>query len=568
MGLTNALQIGRSGLLSSQAAIEVAGNNLANATTRGYHRQEINLAPIGDQAIGNNAFVGRGQQIQSITRQINEVLEQRIRDATSGHAETQVSRDFLLRIESIQNELSDSDLSSSLNAFFNAWSELAGAPNEAAQRNLAVQAGENLAAKIKDIRSALTDLQLQVDAEIGQSAEEVDSLLSQIEKVNLDIVAAERGNLSSAHSLRDERDQLMSELSEYLEISVIENSQGMYDVFVDSEPLMLNGRSRGIDLLQETVDGQTQLKLVLQDNGREILVDTGKLGGGLAAREEYILGAVGALDEFTSSLIYEVNKIHAQGQGAVNFSSVAGTYAIADATAALDSDAAGLAFDIQHGSFELNVTQQSTGLRESTTIDLDLDGIGGANTTLNDLIAQINAVDGVTATTTLDGRLSIAATSGDFSISFSDDSSGALAALGINTYFDGSNSLDVAVNSTLHNDSSLVATGQEHIAGDNRTALAIAALRSTGVDSAGGISLTEMWNRHVGDMATALSQQQTAFETEANVLANLSAQQQSISGVNVDEETINLMSYQRSYQASARFLNVVDELLQTLLNLL
>src|SRR5690606_1014228 len=106
-----------------------------------------------------------------------------------------------------------------------------------------------------------------------------------------------------------------------------------------------------------------------------------------------------------------------------------------------------------------------------------------------------------------------------------------------------------------------------HLAGDNRNALAIVALREQGVAALSGFSLTQYWNRHVEDFAARLGQAKSAVAADTVVRENLEAQQQSVSGVNADEEAIDLIRYQRAYQASARFLTVVDELLQTLMAL-
>ena len=94
-----------------------------------------------------------------------------------------------------------------------------------------------------------------------------------------------------------------------------------------------------------------------------------------------------------------------------------------------------------------------------------------------------------------------------------------------------------------------------------------AALRDTGVSTLGGQSLTGFWNRHVEDVSIRTAQAIDQLNADSVVKENLQVQQQAFSGVNADEETIDLMSYQRMYQANARFLNVVDELMQTLIGI-
>ncbi len=567
MTLGNALQIGRSGLSAAQAGIEVAGNNLANAATRGYHRQRVDLVPIGDQQIANNAFVGRGAQISAIVRQIDEALEGRLRGSIADQAGAEAARDVLIQIEGIQNELTDNDLSSHLSAFFNAWSELANVPDSFAQRSLVVQEGSNLALFIRDQQSKLTDLRDQVDEQIADAIASVKDLLQQIEDLNVQIGKVERGR-DSAHSLRDQRDVMLSQLSQYLDVSTVELDSGMVDVFIGSTPIVLNGQRRELELNVQTVNGESQISVIVSDDGRVVTPTSGTLGGLIIAREGHVQGAIAALDEFAASLIHQVNLAHSQGQGKVLFDTATGTVRVEDATAALNATDAGLAFTPEHGSFQIHVTQISTATRTTSTINIDLDDLGGDDTTLNSLIADITGVANISASATADGRLTITADSNDIEISFSDDTSGALAALGVNTYFSGSDAIDIAVSDTVQDDPDLLATGIDHVPGDNRNALSIADLRTERLDDLGGVSLTDVWSRHVEDFATRLGQSRLSVETNTAVRENLTAQQQSVSGVNTDEEAINLIAFQRAYQGSARFLSIVDELMQTLLTIL
>ena len=152
MSLNGALHIGRSAILSSQAAMQVAGNNMANAATPGYHRQIASLAPSRSNGIGRNQFVGTGVHLHSISRVIDTALQARMRSAISDENASQIDYSFLSAIETIQNELSDQDLSSRLSEFFNAFSELANAPNDHAVRSVVLQQGASLSGHINDLR--------------------------------------------------------------------------------------------------------------------------------------------------------------------------------------------------------------------------------------------------------------------------------------------------------------------------------------------------------------------------------------------------------------------------------
>lgn len=567
MGLTGALQVGRTGLLTSQVALQTAGNNLANISTDGYHRQRVNQIALPGQQIQHGMFLGSGVGLQSIQRVVDEALEGRLRTAISNEAGSQVRQDLLRQVEAIEGEFSDIDLSSKLSAFFNAWSELANNPQDLSLRTLVLQEAATLSDFVTDLRTGFTDLRAQADAAAGTEAEQADALLDKIAELNHRIALADAGT-GGAGALRDQRDNALSELSQYLDISVYEQTSGAVDVYVGSIPVVLGTTSRGVELRTATVDGDVQISLHTRADGSELDTSKGSLGAIIDFRTNDLQNAIDTLDTFAGQLIFQVNKLHSSGQGLEGFTSLTQATQVLDATAALnDLDATGLDFAAQHGSFVLHVTQKSTGARTATTINVDLDGIGGNDTTLNSLAAAIDAVGDVSAAVGPDGRITITSDAGDFEFSFSDDSSGVLAALGINTFFTGGSAADISLNQVVLDDPSRLAASANHELGDNSNALALAGLRDTGVTELGGFSLTAYWRRHVEDFAIRLSAAQENTQADGVIRESLKAQQQSISGVNADEETINLIQAQRAFQASARFVSVVDELMETLLSI-
>jgi flagellar hook-associated protein 1 FlgK len=282
-------------------------------------------------------------------------------------------------------------------------------------------------------------------------------------------------------------------------------------------------------------------------------------------RSETVDPAIADLDNLSRALIFQVNRIHSQGQGTRGYSSVTGLNTVRDVTGNLAADATGIPFDIRNGSFELHVTNQSTGERTTVLVAVDPN-----TTSLTQLAARISAAfPGGTgsASVTPDGALKIDATNG-YEVSFSDDSSGALAALGINSFFGGSDATDIAVNQAIVDDPRLLASGQGHVGGSNGTALAIAALETLGVDSLGGRSIRGFWQSATTDLAVRTQAANTRAESAMLVRESLDAQIQAVSGVSIDEESINMLSYQRQFQAAAKYIATIDETLQTLLTII
>lgn len=579
MGLTSALQIGASGLLSSQAAIQVAGNNLSNMATEGYHRTESGISAVRAREIQNGIFVGQGVQLQSIGRMVDEALEARLRGAVSDHAGSLAMQDLLSEIEAVQNELSSVDLSTRLGTFFNAWSDLANNPQDLSLRSLVVEEAGTVTDYIQSLRGEYARMQQRVDERIGNAADTVNNLLDQVASLNNQIVLQEGGRSSEATGLRDQRDMLLTELSEYMDIFTVPQQGGGLDVYAGSLPIIIGGNSRGVMVQSQAVDGVLETTLRIATDNSELDIQSGEIGMLLSFRGTALDDAIRTLDTFTNNLIFEVNRLHSQGSGLSQLDAITGTEFVTDTTAILDRPESGLNFTPVHGSFELHVTQQSTGQQVTTTIQIDLDGIDSSgaptrvalppsdDTTLDSLTTDIDDIDNITAVITPDGRLQITSDSTDFQFTFSDDTSGVLAALGINTFFTGSDAFDAGINMGLVGDPRYVAGARDQLPGDNGGALEIAEMRSVGLDSLNGLSLQGYWNRHVEAIAIQTNQAREQLQADSVVMENLQLQQQSFSGVNADEETIDLLKYQRMYQANARFISVVDELMQTLLNL-
>lgn len=575
MSLTGSLNIGRSALSASQVAIQVTGNNFANASTPGYSRQRVNLQALSDQRWGNY-FLGRGVGIASIQRQVDAALQARLNGSISQQASADIGSSFLSQLESVVNELGDNNLSDQFDKFYSAWSEIANSPNRDGARALVVQQGRTLAAAIQSTRRDLFSARAQLDQQLGASVNQADNLLNQIAAINVQIVNSEGGS-AEANALRDQRDTLISGLSQIMDVSTIEQANGAVDVLVGSTPVVLAGLNRGVTL-QRSVDGETVTVNVRAD-GTQLSINGGTIGGLLEQRGGAVDRTIDSLDRVAGQLIFQVNRIHSTGYGGTNFSSVRSTLTVpaTDTTRALNDPAnttfAGLPFSANNGGFFVTVKNDQTGASQTVRINVDLDGITntGAPGTADDtsvasLAGDLNGVANLSATINPDGTLSIAAGTG-YSVSFSEDSSGVLAVLGVNTYFTGTDATNIGIRQALIDEPRLLATGQT-IAGqptDNGAALAIAGLRTATNDALSGASIAGAWR----DVAQVIGAEAQAAASRADastiVRDNLEAQHSAISGVSLDEESINLLNYQRMYQGAARFISTVDELTQTLL---
>jgi len=565
MGLNGALQIGRSAMLSSQAAISVTGNNLANAATPGYHRQIAGLTPNGSSPIGRNQFVGTGVALTTINRAIDSALQSRLRDAISDENAAAIDERFLSSVEAIQNELSDNDLSSKLSAFFNAFSELANNPIDNAVRSVVVQQAVSLTDHVNLLQDQYTMLRTESDRAIGASVERVDGLLGEIAVLNGQIAMAEGGGGGgSANSLRDRRDQLIDEVSGFIDIDTVPQENGSVDILVGSIPVVLAGESRGVTMRTQSGPNGLEVSIRVEEDGTILDAKSGSIGALQRQREETILPAMATLDDFASQLVFQVNDIHAQGQGLANRTEVSGSVVGIDADENLNATGSGVPWEIRNGVFELHVVNASTGLRATYQVAVDPDEMS-----LQDLVDRINVDLGVsdaTASIGPSGEFRITADPGH-EIAFSDDSSGVLAGLGVNGLFTGSNAREITVDAALLDDPSLLATSKDFTSGGNDSALAIVELENRAIDAFGGRSLREKWQSEVNTLAVATGAARTRYESSVLVRESLEAQNQAVSGVSIDEEAIDLMTLQRQFQAAARFITVIDEAMQVLLSI-
>lgn len=567
MGLNGALLIGRSAILSSQAAISVAGNNMANAATPGYHRQIASLAPSRPEAIGRNQFVGTGVSLVSVNRAIDTALQSRLRDAIADESAAGIDERFLTSVETIQNELSDQDLSSRLSAFFNAFSELANNPLDGAVRSVVLQQGVGLADHVNLIRDEYTTLRTEADRSLAVSVDRVDGLLSEIATINSQIAAAEGGQggvSGGANSLRDRRDQLVDELSGFLDVTTIDQPNGAVDILVGSIPVVLAGESRGLDMRVESGPDGQRVTVRVGADGSILDVQSGSIGALMRQREETIQPAIEAIDEFAGELIYQVNLVHGQGQGESLRSSAMGFVQLDDPSVSLQAMGSGLGWPVQNGTFELHVVDQATGQRSTHLVTVD-----PQNDSLEDVVDRINvdlAIPDVTASVGPNGEFQLIANTGK-DLAFSADTSGFLAAMGVNGFFSGSDATNIAVDQDLLDDPSLLATSSDFTTGGNGTALAMVDLETKAIDGLGGRSLREKWQASVNELAVRTSAARTTLESSRLVRSSLDAQNQAVSGVSLDEEAIDLMSLQRQFQAAARFITVIDEAMQVLLSI-
>jgi len=335
--------------------------------------------------------------------------------------------------------------------------------------------------------------------------------------------------------------------------------------------------TRGITIDRIATDEGLTARVAVSDNLDTLRVETGALGGLLETRTGAIDETLASLDDIASSLIFEVNKLHSTGINEQWLTESNATLQIEPANQALalndpaNDDLAELPFAPENGGFFVHVRNDDTGTSDQVFVPVDLDGIDAAglpgtadDTSAEDIRAALDAVPGLGASFDASGRLEIAADTG-FSFAFSDDSSGALATLGVNSFLTGTDARSIGVSEDtpillgrLGSDGSFTA---------NANALEIAALADTATESLGGRSVTRYWSDRTQDVAVLAGSARTQADADKLVRESLDSQRAAVSGVSVDEESINMLNYQRQYQGAAQIVAATREMFDTLIAL-
>src|SRR5919109_65378 len=163
MSLFGSIQLAKNALRTQQIGLQVVGQNIANANTPGYIREEVILSPAPTQRQGG-LLLGLGVQVEAVVQKIDKFLEERLRNAKSERVSSETKEQAYLELESILGELGETDLSTSLNQFFSAVHNVLSQPEDVGIRNLAVLQGKTLtqdirtlAERVREVRSDLND---------------------------------------------------------------------------------------------------------------------------------------------------------------------------------------------------------------------------------------------------------------------------------------------------------------------------------------------------------------------------------------------------------------------------
>jgi flagellar hook-associated protein 1 FlgK len=565
MSLFSSIRMAANALQANQIAMQVVGQNIANVNTPGYIREEIRLAPAPTQRKGH-LLLGLGVEVEAIVQKLDSFLEGRLRGSVSDRVEAETRESVYMQLEGLIGELSDTDLSTAMNNFFSAINDVLNQPESVSVRNLAVLQGNSLTTNINRLSQRASEIRTDLNDRIINMAGDINRLLEEISRLNLRIADTEGGDISTSDAvgLRDIRLNALQDLAKLIDIDVKEQPGGGMVVSSGGDFLVFGGVARHVEVVLDSDRGLSIAGIHISETDSALKPAAGELAGLLSARDDIIRDFLEQMDDFTATMVFEFNKIYSRGQGITGFVDLTAEFAVNDTSLALDS--AGLEFTPTNGSLQVMVQNKKTGQTKTTDIMIDLDGLGD-DMTLEELATALDDIDGISSSVLPTRKLAISSDSKDLVFYFSGDSSGVLAALGLNTFFSGSTAMDVNVNEILKVDPAKFAASRGGLGADTENAIELAAFLDYAIASKNDASLAILYNQitsqatHGAAIARSVAEGARVFEQ------TLYGQKLATSGVSLDEEAVSMLAYQRAFQAAARYIATLDEMFELLVTL-
>ena len=271
------MSIGKSAMYASYAALQTTGNNIANANTPGYSRQEAQLANAPDQFTGSG-FFGKGVSVTTVARAYDKYLTNQ---AVGTHAVAQADAARSTKLGELENvfPLGSTGVGYAAGEFLNAFVDVANLPTDASARQVVLSQAQELASRFRSAGDQLGQLQAGVSLDVRTTVTEVNSLATQIAKVNHQI-AGLKGTSQPPNRLLDQRDQLIGELASKIGVTTIEADDGSVGVFIGGgQNLVLGSNATALKAVPDAFDS-SKVALAMGEGAASRLIPAGSLAGG------------------------------------------------------------------------------------------------------------------------------------------------------------------------------------------------------------------------------------------------------------------------------------------------
>jgi len=559
--LNSSLNLGQRALSLNQRAMQTVGHNIANQETEGFSRQEVHSGTSAPDPTG----VGGGADAQPTSRVYDKFVQQKILQENPRSGMFKTRGEFLQKIEIIFSETEGNGLHQKLNEFWNSWNQLSNQPESEPARIQLKEKSDLLASGFRTMHSQLKGLRNELNTRLMATVNRVNELGQKVAELNRQINSYESG-MRVANDMRDARNKAIEELSDLVDINSFEDPNGRTTVIIGRDWTLVEGNNRyqlegvmkGGELGMLRIDGVTT------NDYRRDLTRTfreGEMSEMLRMRDETIVEYQNNLNEMAINLAGKVNKIHSQGTG-INSAKemMKSTYGLN-----LSSLNQPLPF-LKDGIFQLHLVDSHNEILETYEIEVE-----AGKDTLPEIVQRLNQTvnDPGLLKFSIEGDGSMLIQSGaNYKFIFGEDRSGITQALGLNSFFDSlKGAEDIKLNDQIIENSNNISTGRDLIPGDNRIALEITQLQTQPTMKDESMTFDEYYNGVLTGMGLKIQRNKTEQSQQESMVRQFKEIRSSISSVNMDEELTDMMQYQKAYEASARFINTVDRMMETVINM-
>lgn len=625
------IEIGKRGLLSHQQALHVTGHNISNAENKEYSRQRVVITsadPLYVPALNRSnapGNIGQGSVVQTVERIRDSFIDDRIVVEKDVMGYWKTKNDFIYQTEMVYNEPTENSLRSRLDELWKGWEELSKYPEERSTREVVKQKAVNLANEVQHLYRQLYDLQTNANRQIEQRVAQINIYGRDIRDLNERILKAEALG-DNPNDLKDRRDALIEKLSELVNISVGRSDTDETIVYIGSENFVQGEVLRPLEARQDP-ENNGYYKVVWRKTGTDVTLKGGEIAGLIEARDKIIRENINDINAFAINLVDLTNEVHRDGFGRngetnVDFfrhimisDNVEGNHdlnndGIDDVTAIFKVSGANKI----DASAAIGITGTLTFVQNrepEAEVQIDY----AASDTMYTVMKKINdANTGVVAYLNHNGQLALKATvAGDsdkknFMIRHLEDSgqllvglAGILKQSGPQGAFDYRRVNDImkllpdrehitispkynpaayiAVSDAVAYDVDRIAaargrdlggTGDVNTSdgvGDGSNALRIANLRHKNAMVDRNVNFNDFYVSLVSRIGAQGEEAADRIKNQETLLKNLANLRESVSGINLDEEMSNMVAFQHGYNASARVINAMDKMLETILRI-